>query len=306
MLLVLFKALSFIIVIAIGCFGRYKGFFKDSDSEIITKLVINITLPAAVLSNFSSFEREPILFLLFLLFLGWNLLLMLIGYILSRKGNREQKIYYMMNLTAYNIGSFSMPFVQGFFGGSHVIATCMFDSGNALIASGGSYAIVNAAVGSADGSPIGIKDIGKKLLTSPALTLYVIVFFLALIDFKMPEALSNLLSTTASANGFLAMLMFGLTLKFNVPKDDIREIIKVLTLRYILSAIAALVIYFVIPFPEYIKIVLTILVFSPSSALVPTFTQMSGGNTSQASLSGSISIVISIIIISTLMVVLHV
>ena len=295
MLLILAKALGFAAVIAIGYIMRKIDFFKQDDYKIITKLVLNFTLPAAILSGFVNFERQ-----------NMNIFLIFIGFILSFKKDRTSKIFFMMNLTAYNIGAFSMPFVQGFLGSSAVIATCMFDTGNAVIASGGSYAIVNSIVGSKDGSSFGIKDIALRLLKTPSFVVYVGAFLLAVLNFNMPEPLLNFISTTANANGFLAMLMLGMTLKFDVPKNDIKEIIEVFLVRYAICAAAAILVYFVIPFPQMIKTVITVLLFSPTSALVPAFTDMSGGNTTQASLAGSISIILSMIFMSFIMVLLHV
>lgn len=306
MLLILAKALGFAAVIAIGYIMRKIDFFKQDDYKIITKLVLNFTLPAAILSGFVNFERQSIYFLLMLISLSWNIFLIFIGFILSFKKDRTSKIFFMMNLTAYNIGAFSMPFVQGFLGSSAVIATCMFDTGNAVIASGGSYAIVNSIVGSKDGSSFGIKDIALRLLKTPSFVVYVGAFLLAVLNFNMPEPLLNFISTTANANGFLAMLMLGMTLKFDVPKNDIKEIIEVFLVRYAICTAAAILVYFVIPFPQMIKTVITVLLFSPTSALVPAFTDMSGGNTTQASLSGSISIILSMIFMSFIMVLLHV
>ena len=76
--------------------------------------------------------------------------------------------------------------------------------------------------------------------------------------------------------------------------------------RYAICTAAAILVYFVIPFPQMIKTVITVLLFSPTSALVPAFTDMSGGNTTQASLAGSISIILSMIFMSFIMVLLHV
>ena len=306
MLLILAKALGFAAVIAIGYIMRKIDFFKQDDYKIITKLVLNFTLPAAILSGFVNFERQSIYFLLMLISLSWNIFLIFIGFILSFKKDRTSKIFFMMHLTAYNIGAFSMPFVQGFLGSSAVIATCMFDTGNAVIASGGSYAIVNSIVGSKDGPSFGIKDIALRLLKTPSFVVYVGSFLLAVLNFNMPEPLLNFISTTANANGFLAMLMLGMTLKFDVPKNDIKEIIEVFLVRYAICTAAAILVYFVIPFPQMIKTVITVLLFSPTSALVPAFTDMSGGNTTQASLAGSISIILSMIFMSFIMVLLHV
>jgi predicted permease len=304
MQLILFKSLGFVAVIAAGYLLRSRGFFKDDDYKLITKLVLNFTLPAAILSRFGNFQREPILFLMAFLGFSWNIFLIFIGFLLTAGKKRNSRIFYMMNLAAYNIGSFSMPFIQSFLGSSAVIAACMFDTGNAVIASGGSYAITNAVVGAKNGEKFGIKEIVKRLLSTPSFVVYVLAFVLAVFNFKMPESMVSFLSTAANANAFLAMLMLGLTLKFDVPKDDIKEIATVLALRYALCTAAALAVYFIIPFPPLFKTVLVLLMFSPTSALVPAFTDLSGGNTTQSSLAGSISIIISVIIMSLLMVVL--
>ena len=52
---VLLKAFSFILVIIIGYLLKKKGFFKKEDVSVITKITLNITLPAAVVTSFSNF-----------------------------------------------------------------------------------------------------------------------------------------------------------------------------------------------------------------------------------------------------------
>ena len=305
MINVLCKALSFLIVIVVGYYLRHKGIVDKSFRDSITKLALNVTLPAAVVSSFLSFEKNNMLFLLMLMGLVFNVILIGIGYFCSLKKERNMKIMYILSCPGYNIGSFSMPFIQGFLGPQGVVATCMFDTGNALMTCGGTYASCCALIGTEGGEKFGIKDFIRKLLFSVPFDTYVVAFLLAVFNIRLPQAFGNLISTVANANGFMAMLMLGLSLDFNLDKKYYKEVFEMLTVKYASAVILALLIYFVIPFDTMLKQVLTIIVFSPTSALVPAFTQKSGGNTEVAAFAGSVSIVISIIIMVVLITVIN-
>lgn len=300
MINVLFKAFSFLAVIVISYLFKKKGFFKQSDSAIVTKIALWITLPAAVISSFASFEKNNLLFLLMLMGLVFNIVMIFAGYIASIKKERGLKILYMLNAPGYNIGSFCMPFIQGFIGAQGVVTACMFDTGNALMTCGGNYAITCAAAGNEGGEKFGINDFLKKILTSVPFDTYLVAFILAVFDVKLPQPVVNLLSTTASANGFMAMMMLGLSLDFNIEKEYLGNIKKLLILKYALSAVLAAFVYFVLPFPILIRNVLVLVIFGPTSALVPAFTERCGGNVKAAGFTASVSIVISIVIITVL------
>ena len=55
---VLTKALAFVAVIALGYFLKKRGFFKPHDYELIAKIVLNITLPCAVITSFAAFKMD--------------------------------------------------------------------------------------------------------------------------------------------------------------------------------------------------------------------------------------------------------
>ena len=52
----------------------------------------------------------------------------------------------MLNFSGYNIGAFTLPFIQNFLGSFGVIAICMFDVGNSISCTGGSYALTTMAI----------------------------------------------------------------------------------------------------------------------------------------------------------------
>lgn len=52
---------------------------------------------------------------------------------------REQQAFGILNLSGYNIGNFTMPFVQSFLGPIGVITTSVYDVGNAFVCLGGAF-----------------------------------------------------------------------------------------------------------------------------------------------------------------------
>ena len=91
---ILIKAASFVAIIFMGYLLRKKGFFKEEDFHVLSKIVLKITLPAAIVSNFSGADVKPSLLILAVLGLGGGLLLMAAAYLTSGK-DREEKALFM-------------------------------------------------------------------------------------------------------------------------------------------------------------------------------------------------------------------
>ena len=120
---ILLKASSFVFIIFLGYFLKKKKFFSQEDSKFVNKTVINIILPSAIISSFGSFQKDNSLFILVFLGLLCNLTLIFLGYIFSRKKDSKIKALYMLNFSGYNIGAFTLPFIQNFLGSFGVIAS---------------------------------------------------------------------------------------------------------------------------------------------------------------------------------------
>ena len=87
---VLCKALSFLLVIFLGYFIKKKGLVDKTFRDGITKLALDITLPAAVISSFLSFEKNNSLYMLMILGLVFNFFMIFVGFIFSLKKERKQ------------------------------------------------------------------------------------------------------------------------------------------------------------------------------------------------------------------------
>ena len=79
---VLLKAFSFIFGIIIGYLLKKKGFFKKEDVSVITKITLNITLPAAVVTSFSNFEKDSSLFMIIAIGFATDFVLVMLGYLI--------------------------------------------------------------------------------------------------------------------------------------------------------------------------------------------------------------------------------
>ncbi len=303
---VLLKAGSFVIIIILGYLLKRFHVFGQNDYKVMTTIAVNVTLPAAVITSFAKFERDDSLFLLAVLGFGLNFVMIFFGFLASLRKDKKERAFYMMCCPGYNIGSFTLPFVQNFFGAFGVVATCMFDVGNSLMCSGGSYTIASAAIGGENGERMGIKAILKRLFTSVPFVTYLLMLILTLIQVKIPEPVVTLSSTIAAANGFAAMMMIGMMFKIELKKSYLKAVGITLLIRYLSAGALSAIFYFCTPFSLQIRQVLAIVVFAPVSALAPAFTEKLKGDPGLASFAGSISIVISIAIMTILMMVMEI
>ncbi|MEN3262785.1 AEC family transporter [Sodalis endosymbiont of Spalangia cameroni] len=300
MLDVLIKAFSFLLIILIGYGLKRKGVLQLSDSVALSKIMMNLTLPAAVITGFASFQVDFSLLILVVMGLGCNLLLLFAGYWMGRRKENGVKAFYMINTPGYNIGCFTLPYVQSFLGPAGIVATCLFDAGNSVICTGGSY----VAAANATGHNTGLSNTLRRLFSSVAFDVYLALLIAALLGFHLPSQVTILTGIIGNANPFIAMLIIGCMLEINIDRTQLKHAYKVLIVRYGVAAMFAALFYFATPLPLEIRQVVAVAVFAPISSLSPVFTSRLSTLGSVSSFAGSLSVFISIIIITSLLTVM--
>lgn len=110
----LIRAGSFVAIIVLGFLLRRFGFFKENAFEVLSKIVIKITLPAAIIKNFSSGTMDFSMLSLALLGFAGGVVYMIVAYAVHLRKSKEEKAFALLNLPGYNIGVFALPFVSGF------------------------------------------------------------------------------------------------------------------------------------------------------------------------------------------------
>jgi predicted permease len=298
MLNILIRASCFVAIIVLGVILRKVGLFKREDFTVLSKITIKITLPAAIITSFAGKQIEPDMLTIALLGLGGGMIYMLLGFLTNLRAPREKRAFEVLNLPGYNIGNFTLPFVQSFLGPTGVIITSLFDTGNAFVCLGGAYGVASMIK---DGRGFDLRRLGKALLTSVPFLTYIIMVTMNLTKLPIPAPIVECAGIIGSANAFIAMFMLGVGFQLSAEREQIGSIIKILLLRYAVAAVLALVFYFLLPFPLEARRALVILAFSPIGSAVPAFTAEMKSDTGLSSAINSISIVISIVIIVTLL-----
>ena len=95
---VLMKAGSFVAVIIMGNLLRRAGFFKEEDFYVLSKIVLKITLPAAIISNFSGIDLKPSMLVVTLLGFAGGILYIAVAFFMSIGKDREERAFNILNL----------------------------------------------------------------------------------------------------------------------------------------------------------------------------------------------------------------
>ena len=301
MLDILLKAGCYIAIIILGMVLRAVGFFKEEDFPVLSKIVVKVTLPAAIISSAAGRELDPSLLTLALLGFGGGVIYMITGYLICRSKGKNWQAFGLLNLPGYNIGTFALPFTQSFLGATGVLATSLFDVGNAFICLGGAYGVASAIKA---GHGFDWKRVAKALSRSAPFLVYVITTSMNLCHIPIPGFIASTASIIAGGNAFMAMLMIGVGFKLDLDRSQLGMIAKMIAARFSIAAVLALAFYFLLPFPLEVRQTLVILAFAPIGSAVPGFTEELGEDVGLSCSINSVSILISIVIIVTLLVVM--
>ena len=298
MLVVLSKAIAFVLIILIGYICKRRGVFAPTDYQLVSKIVLNITLPCAVISSFAHFQLDLSLLAAVALGLSGNCVMILIALMLTRRETLAAKIFYIFSLAGYNIGCFTLPFAQAFLTPFAVVALCMFDVGNSIMCTGMTYALTASCIGYADGHKdrFSMKSIAEKLLHSAPFVVYISMLLLALAGVQFPKSMYTFTDIVGAANPFLSMLMIGMMFEIKLDKQAMGYVKELFSVRYLISLVCAGAFIYFAPFKQEVNYVIALAFMAPCTIIGPIFVEKLGGNVQLASLFNSMTIITSVIL----------
>ncbi len=299
---VLMRAAAFVAIILMGYLLKRAGFFQAKDFYLISRVVIRITLPAAIVSNFSRITMERSLLTMCIIGILCNFVTIGIGYITNLTRSGDSKAFAMLNMSGYNVGNFTMPFVQSFLSPVGFAATSLFDAGNSVMCTGMTYSLASMVAGEGEKPSVG--KMVKKLFSSVPFDAYAIMTILSILKIRLPGIIISFADTAGAANAFLALLMLGIGFEIRMEKEKIKKIIRMLGMRYSIAVIMAAGFYFLSPFSLEVRQTLAIVTLGPIAAVAPAFTADLKGDIEMASAINSLSIVISIVAITAALILL--
>ena len=291
---ILIRAVCFVAVILLGAVLRRAGFFKKEDFLLLSKIVIRITLPAAIITNFAGRELDYSLLVLILIGFLCGVVQMLTAYLLNRRRGRAAQSFAVLNTAGINIGNFVLPFAQGFLGPAGVMVVSLFDVGNSVTCLGGAYSVAGMIL--EDRKGFSLRPVFRALGKSFPLITYMVMCLLSVFRVRLPGPVVDLAGIIGNANAFLAMLMLGVGLR--ISGSRVPEVLRLLLPRYLVCIGMAALCYFFLPVPSVYRPALFIPFLGPVATAAPAFTAQLKGDYELASTVSSFSILISVVLIT--------
>ena len=130
---ILEKAACYIAIIVLGFVLRRTGFFGPETFGVLSKIVMKITLPCAIIASSAGKSIDVTYLAIVLLGFGGGVLYMILAALVHRGRDKDDRAFAILNTPGYNIGTFALPFTQSFLGPVGVLTTSIFDVGNAFV-----------------------------------------------------------------------------------------------------------------------------------------------------------------------------
>lgn len=300
---VIFRAFCLLFMIFLGYGLKKIGILHKEDGAVVARIVLNITLPCALLMGFKDFQFDVKLFLIPVVCIVMLLAEMGVGYLLSRRTkSKEDSLYYLLSMDGFNIGNFVLPFVSNVLGATGIVAVCLFDIGNAIVCMGIGLLIISIVVGSDQKVSLGKSILG--LFKKPPFFVYMLMLILAILNVRLPDFVFEIAGSISPANGPMAMIMIGLMLEFSFKKEHVSKVLQIVGIRLGFACVVGYLFYAFAPFDEIIRRAVVVTCFAPIASASPAFTADYGGNTELAGFVNSVSIMLSMVLIPVLLTVL--
>lgn len=288
---ILWNSLGLFLIVCLGYLTKRFNVLSKADGTTLSMIIINITLPGAIIVNLARLDIASNLLLLILAGIVMNVVMIGLGAIFSKKQQTVERELLMYSASGYNIGNFALPFLQSFLPQA-IPALSIFDIGNSIMLAGGSTVMIEAVSGSSKKIP-SIFQIGKRLARSVPFLCYLIMLFLRSFSIEIPLRLVTMIQPIANANTFLSMFMIGLFLELRLPRSDMVLVVRTLAVKYIFGGIVALFIA-LLPLPSIIKIVLCLVSLGPLTTFGVVNSVQAGARPEVVGFTSSISFLISL------------
>ncbi len=306
MLDVIIKVLSFVLIILVGIAASRSGTLGEGADRLVSKIVFNLTLPAAIIRAFQTAEFDPALLGLIGLGFAANVIPFFLSLVAYRNYPQDERIVQQANVSGLNIGCFGLAFVQAFFPASGVVATCLFDAGNSLMCTGGAWALMRALVLGTDYSSLRdrLKVFARTLFTSVPFDCYVVLVAMGLLGLSLPSQVITLIEPIANANSFLSMFMLGLMIRFSVNGRKAVELARILGWRLALAVVLSLSALFLLPLDAEVRTVVAVLAWAPAASTGPLYTLWAGGDEGLAGMANALTVLVGVVVMTALVLLL--
>jgi predicted permease len=295
---------SALCIIAIGYALKSAGFIQEQDGKSISKFLMHTTFPALVFSTMIRVNITwdliylPLIAMLFGMFLSFS------AFHLFKKTEIENRGVMTVGSAGFNLGIFAYPLIEGIFGIQGLTYAIMFDLGNSVVNFIVNYGMGNYFSRGPKNKNI-VAHIFKRIISLPPLQAMVLGVVVNIVGIKFPAFALDLISTIASGNKSIVLLLMGIYFSVRLSKKTYFRVFQVLSLRYFMGFLVGSICFYLLPFDLGFRNLLMLCLILPVGMTVITYSDELNLNTPLAASLVNISLVISFSIMWIMVTVFH-
>ena len=232
-----------IAIILIGFLLKKFDFISEKEGKTISKFLMHTTFPALMIITTAKVKLETSLFLISIFAFAVGVSMLLIAWIWFSNYEKSLRGILTMGVGGFNSGLFGFPIIEGLYGKQAMVYAIMFDIGNTFIVFGAIYSI-GSYFSTNKKEQNSVKSILKKVLSLPPVLGILFGLFINVANIKLPTICFDFLEVLAIGNKPLVLLLMGIYLSFELNKNLMVAISKVILIRILVGIIVALGIYF--------------------------------------------------------------
>ncbi|OGO77029.1 MAG: malate transporter [Clostridiales bacterium GWB2_37_7] len=268
------SVLSIIIIIGIGYILTWKGWFDEETGKLFTKVVVNVSLPALMLSNLmSTFDRKALLvaiggvvipFASMVISFG---IAVIVSHLLRIKEGRKGTFQTMFFVS--NTIFMGMPVNTALFGELSTSYVLLYYIANTTLFWTLGIYLIQKDGGKRDGGLFSIQTV--KCIFTPPLMGFLAAFVLIMLGIKMPRFVMDTAKFLGNMTTPLSLLFIGITFR-SISLKDIhfsKDMVAIMLGRFVISPLVVIGLSNLMEAPWIMKAVFTI------QAAMPIATQAS-------------------------------
>ncbi len=295
---------SALCIIAIGYALKSAGFIQENDGKSISKFLMHTTFPALVFSTMIRVNITWDLIYLPLIAMFFGMFLSFTAFHLFKNIEPENRGVMTVGSAGFNLGIFAYPLIEGIFGIQGLTYAIMFDLGNSVVNFFVNYGMSNYFSREPKNDNIA-KHIFSRIISLPPLQAMVLGVVVNLVGIKFPSFALDIISTIASGNKSIVLLLMGIYFSVRLTKKTYFRVFQVLSLRYFMGFLVGGICFYLLPFDLGFRNLLMLCLILPVGMTVITYSDELNLNTPLAASLVNISLVISFAIMWIMVTVFH-
>lgn len=226
-------------------FKTYFSYSEDQAGQILSRIILNVTLPATIFYSASTAQDISKSFFLPVAAILIQLFMFGIFYLLARKFQleRDTECVFITTPLITNILLFMGPFFYLSYGDQGLTRLILFDMGNAMTI----YFIAQPILRFSGQKNLNILSNMKMILSSVPIWAFVLGLFFGGLGLAIPDFLQEPLHILKEANIFLPMFLLGFY--FHPSLEKVRLVLFTVFFRMLLGLLIGVGISFLFPNP---------------------------------------------------------